>query len=158
MDAGGAQAFAWVAPVADAVTAVLAAVGEGGLGATYCACVRAWHQRLLEHLPPTIGRVPQSVYNAAHALPAERRAPHRVFVAAIAAAAALVRKRSAQRGWDYRPSTADSLSSEVWGLLGVRTRRLAPFSRCLALPHVSPSLTVRVRVAVFCGPGSRVPV
>ena len=142
--AGGALGFAWVAPVADAVTTVLAAVGEGGLGATYCACVRAWHEDLLERSAPTIGRVPKAVYNASLRLPADRRQPHTDFVAAIAAAAALVRKPRVQRGRRYCPSTADSLSSEVRGRSGARAGRLA---RCSPPPLARfPCLTVRVPV------------
>ena len=157
---GDAQGFAWVAPVADAVETVLAAVGEGGLGATYCARVRDWHRGLLERLPPTIGRVPQAVYDAASRLPADRREPHRVFVAAVAAAAALVRKRSVQRGRFYCPSTADSLSSEVRGRSGARTRRvLAAYLFPAASPaRLTVSYGARVRMAVLRGSGSRVPV
>ena len=153
--AGGAPGFAWVAPVADAVTTVLAAVGEGGLGATYCACVRAWHEGLLGRPGPTIGRVPKAVYNASLRLPADRRQPHTDFVAAIAAAAALVRKPRVQRGSTYRPSTADSLSSEVRGRSGARAGRLA---HCSAVRLASPSDGARACVAVLRGPGPRVPV
>ena len=123
--AGGAPGFAWVAPVADAVTTVLAAVGEGGLGATYCACVRAWHEGLLGRPGPTIGRVPKAVYNASLRLPADRRQPHTDFVAAIAAAAALVRKPRVQRG--CRPE-----SRQLHSLIDLRTGKVSMGNRGFA--------------------------